>query len=104
MLNFIVSALAVWRLSSLLVREDGPGDVFAKLRTFSGVRYDEHSNSYGTNILSSALTCVWCTSVWVGFFVAFLDKPAKLHTFLQRALALSASAIIIDEVMNANKT
>jgi len=99
MLNFLISSLAVWRISSLLVREDGPWDVFAKLRNISGVKYNEYSVSYGTNLISSILSCVWCTSVWVGFFVALLDKPVNIRTLL-RALALSSSAIIIDEVIN----
>jgi hypothetical protein len=98
MLNFLISALAVWRISSLLVKEDGPGDVFAKLRNISGVKYNEYSVSYGTNVIAKILLCVWCCSVWVAFFVALLDKPVNIRTLL-RALALSSSAIIIDEVI-----
>ena len=86
----------------MLVREDGPVDVFAKLRTFSGMKYDEHSNSYGTNIISSILSCLWCTSVWVAFLIAILDKPTGVFDYLQRAMALSASAIMIDEILIKN--
>ncbi len=99
MLNFIISALATWRLSSLLVREDGPGDILAKLRSISGVRFDEMSRPYGTNIVSSALLCVWCVSIWVGAFIAILNKPVYIRTYLQNLLSLSASAVIIDEIV-----
>jgi hypothetical protein len=104
MINFIVSSLAVWRISSLLVREDGPGDVFAKLRNIVGVRYDEYSRPYGTTVVSKALTCVWCISIWVAVFVAILDKPVYIRTYIQRLCALSAMAIIIDEALNADQT
>jgi hypothetical protein len=104
MLELLISSLAVWRISSLLVREDGPVDVFAKLRTFMGVRYDEYSVPYGTNVIGSLLLCVWCTSIWVAFFVALLEKPTNILKLLQRTLALSAMAIIIDEVTSEHKT
>ena len=99
MLELLLSVLATWRVSSMLVREDGPDDVFAKLRMFTGMKYDEYSNPYGTNLISSLLSCVWCTSVWVAFIIAAIDKPANIRKFLQRAMALSAGAIIIDEVI-----
>ncbi len=103
MFNFIISSLAVWRISSLLVREDGPGDVFAKLRNITGVRYDEYSNSYGTNILSSALTCVWCTSIWVAGLIAILEKPVNIRIVFLRLCALSAMAIMIEEIINGKE-
>lgn len=104
MIEILLSSLAVWRISSLLVREDGPGDVFAKLRTITGVRYDEYSSPYGTNFLSSLLSCVWCTSVWVALIVAILENPKNIFKFIRKAMALSAIAIFVDEVINANKT
>jgi hypothetical protein len=100
MLELLISSLAVWRISSLLVHEDGPADVFAKLRMITGMKYNEHSIPYGTNIISSLLSCVWCVSIWVAAFIAILDKPANIHTFFRRAMASSAIAIMIDEIIN----
>lgn len=54
---FIMLALATWRISYMLVSEDGPSDVFVKLRTLK---------------LGGLLDCIYCTSVWVGFVVVFL--------------------------------
>lgn len=83
----------------MLVREDGPGDVFAKLRMYSGVRYNELSIPYGTGFWSSLLTCVWCTSIWTAGMIAILEKPANIRTYVIRLCALSASAIMIDEAV-----
>ena len=36
--DFIILALAAWRLAYMLVEEDGPGAVFSRLRYRAGVR------------------------------------------------------------------
>jgi len=96
---FLISILAVWRVASLLVREDGPFDVFMKLRTKAGVQFDEYSNPKVTSVWSGILSCMWCFSVWVGFAIALLNKPSSVFDYFQKALALSAGAIIVDEVL-----
>lgn len=99
-MNFLISILATWRISSMLVKESGPFDVFDRLRDIAGVKYNQHGESYGTNMWSSLLSCVWCTSVWVGFLVALLEKPKNIGEYFRRALALSACAIFVDEVLH----
>jgi len=99
MLDFILVALATWRLSSLLVKEDGPGDILGKLRAKAGVKYDDFSRPYGNNVLAGILSCVWCCSVWVGFVTGVLLKPRNFADYLAKALALSSSAILIDEIL-----
>ncbi len=93
--KFILIGMAVWRLSSLLANEDGPFDVFARIRNLLGVQYDKNNETFGTNWISKGIICVWCNSVWVAAFVAiyFSDDFATwlIHTF-----ALSTTAIIID--------
>src|SRR3990167_9149620 len=65
----LVLALSTWRITSLLVNEDGPRNILVKFRYFTGVRFDEHSEPYGLNVVADALTCVWCTSPYIGLFV-----------------------------------
>ena len=83
----------------MLVDEEGPFGVFVKLRAVTGLKYDEHSVAYGTNIFSKILSCLWCTSVWVGFIVALFTNPVYIHTFLLNSFAFSAGAIIIDSLV-----
>ncbi len=93
----MMGILATWRLTRLLyagspteLAEDGPFDVFARLRDAVGVRYDEYSRPTGANVVAKGLSCFWCTSVWAGLFVA--------RGNVIKALAYSAGAILIQEI------
>ena len=83
MTKLLVGILAAWRLTSLLVYEDGPEGVFYITRAVS-------------QVLNGPLFCFWCTSVWAAAFVAFLVGGRK--GWLVRALALSGGAIVLDGV------
>lgn len=69
---FAIAALAVYRWTLMLNNEHGPADIFARLRTRIGVRYDEHSNPYGTNWVAEGVLCPFCLSVWIGLAASFL--------------------------------
>jgi hypothetical protein len=98
--DFLISALAVWRLSSLLVREDGPDDILIKLRSKIGVYYDEFSVAKGKSVFASAFLCVWCLSIWIAAIFALFNKPCNFADYIRRVLALSASAILIDKILD----
>lgn len=87
-----VGILATWRLTSLIVNEDGPFKVFARLHNWA--------NIYSPNFLAGLLDCVWCTSVWVGTGVAVIVLSPVW--FVLWPFALSAGAILLDEVVNAS--
>lgn len=98
---FVLLCLTNWRISSLLVREEGPGDIFVKFRYFIGVRYDQNSVAYGENVLAKAFLCVWCLSLWFGLVLAFFSPTTTYVVgYFITAFALSAAAIIIDSVVN----
>lgn len=96
-MHYLILALATWRLSNLLVNEDGPADMFLYLRSFVGVREfaDEQPNA-----VAGAFTCIWCMSVWVGalFGMGWLTWGEPVM-WLALPLALSAVAIVMDKVM-----
>lgn len=90
--------LATWRISSLFVKEDGPGDILAKFRHLIGVYYDEFSVAQGRNIVAKAFTCVWCFSFWVGLGLAFFSPTTtNVLSYFVTALGLSAGAIIVEK-------
>lgn len=94
----IILILATWRISSLFVNEDGPFDMFARLRALVGIRYNELSNAYSTNVLAGLFNCLWCFSVWVGLALMISYSQYPNQTILVcLPFALSAGAIMVDK-------
>lgn len=87
-------ALATWRLSSLLVNEAGPWHIFQKLRKASGITYDENNDIVSWNDWTP-LTCVLCTSLYVGLLIRLVPRPVR------RALAISAIAVIVEKLYDS---
>lgn len=100
-ISFITIGLAAWRISSLFAAEDGPANIFAKFRSFVGVRYDELSQPVGTNIIADAFTCVWCLSVWVCVFafISWLIVPTVTF-YISIPFALSTVVIMLESYIN----
>lgn len=59
MLELVLLSLAVWRVTALLVYDDGPWNVFARLR----------------DAIGGPLNCFWCTSVWVSLVASLVLWP-----------------------------
>jgi hypothetical protein len=95
-IELILMAVATWRVSSMLVDEAGPADVFIKLRAKIGVSYDAFSQRVGTNLFSSLFLCVWCMSVWVGtgFYLLF-RLHRGLYEIITYPLVISGLAIYL---------
>ena len=84
-LRFVLAALATWRLSFLLAREDGPWQVFVRLR-----------RAMGESVFGRSLRCVKCTSMWVALpFDLFLGGTWTM--LVVQWLALSGAASLADE-------
>lgn len=90
-MRFVLQALATWRLSYMLVHEEGPNGLFRAIRERSGITHYPDSTQAATWNEWTPLHCVWCTSVWVAPFMLFMPK------WFVRALALSAAAIFVHE-------
>ena len=91
--RLIVGALAAWRLALMLTREDGPFDVFERIRRVSGVYYTDECGRPLTTF-GRLLNCLWCTSMWTGTLtcvVVFTSIWPVLVPF-----AFSAVAVLID--------
>lgn len=81
---FVAGVLAVWRLTHLVVEEDGPWDVFLKLR--------ELARRAGVERLFG---CFLCFSVWAAVPVALL-LSRQWREVLLLILALSGGAILLE--------
>jgi hypothetical protein len=58
--RFVVASLAVWRLTHLIVEEDGPWDIVVRVR-----------QRLGESFFGQLMDCFYCTSVWVSVPFAF---------------------------------
>jgi hypothetical protein len=82
--RFVFAALAAWRVSFLLVREDGPGRVLAEWR------------ERRTGVLRELLGCVKCTGMWVALPFAWF-VGGGLMQFVVTWLAIAGVVALIDE-------
>src|SRR5437773_3849614 len=51
---FVIVVLGVWRITHLLWGEDGPGDIFVRVRRLAGKSF-----------FGRLLDCFYCLSLWV---------------------------------------
>ena len=93
-LRLLIAALATWRLSSLLVNEDGPNDMFLIIRARFGTHLIRDDDRPESN-LGRLFSCVWCMSVWVSAFLALVAITPFWIVLIP--FALSAAAIAIDK-------
>ena len=88
---FPIALLGVWRITHLLVAEEGPGAVLARLRKATRGEWWE-----------TFLDCFYCVSVWVAIPFALLLADGWVERFMLWP-GLSGGAIIIDRLA-ANAT
>ncbi len=60
----IVATLAVYRVSHIITREDGPFDLFMRLRSWIGLP--------SRNWFAKGFNCILCVSFWLAFGLAAL--------------------------------
>ena len=85
MTRLLLAALACWRLTSLLVYEDGPGQIFSRFREWLWI--------------TDLLDCFWCTSLWVAAPLAALAWWPDGGLMMLGWLAVSTAAILIDQLI-----
>jgi len=92
----LILALATYEIAWMLqdTSKLGPYDILGKFRSFVGVEYDERSVPYGTNVLSEAMLCMYCSSFWIGLAIALL-YIAIGTTFLYAMLPLAINGAVI---------
>lgn len=82
-LDWAVVIAATWRLSYMLVHEDGLFDMFDALR-----------KAANKTPLSALFACEYCMSVWIGALFV-LGHTAPFLRVIVAILAVSAGAILI---------
>ena len=92
LLRFGLAALATWRVTHLLVNEDGPADAIVRVR-----------EKLGDSQLGALMDCFKCASMWVALPFAFFAarEPAERAVAW---LALSGAACLIEDMSSNDHT
>ena len=83
--SFVLCALAVWRIAHLLVRENGPWDLIARLRA-----------TLGSGVLGRLMDCFYTLSFLISLPPAVWMSGNR---FLVPWLALSAVTCLLERAM-----
>jgi hypothetical protein len=81
--RFLVSALAVWRLTHLLAAEDGPWNLLLRFRRFLG------NTAWG-----SMMDCFNCLSLWIAIPFTFFITDGWLGRLVVWFAASGAACLI----------
>jgi hypothetical protein len=84
--RLVLAVLATWRLTHLLVREDGPADLIVRART-----------ALGAGVLGRMFDCFHCTSLWVAIPFALWITIRPLDAAVLW-LALSGAACLCERL------
>lgn len=88
-MKFVVAGLATWRVTHLLVSEDGPADIVVRVR-----------RRLGGGVLGRAMDCFWCLSVWIAIPAALFVTRRPLDAAVTW-LALSGAACLLERTGGA---
>ncbi|HKD95081.1 MAG TPA: DUF1360 domain-containing protein [Gaiellaceae bacterium] len=86
--RFVVGALATWRVTHLLVEEDGPADAVVRLRQRAGDSW-----------VGQAMDCFYCLSIWTAAPIAAAVARRPRERVLTW-LALSGAACLLEQATN----
>ncbi len=82
--KFVLATLAAWRLTHLLVREDGPAQLLVRLRLVMG-----------QGLWGQMFDCFYCMSLWVAAPISMWFAESVAETVLA-CLAISGAACLFE--------
>lgn len=94
MVELLRLGLATYRLTSLVVKEAGPFDMFVHFRSWAGV-YDIGSDGKPLTVFGKMVECPYCFGLWMAILLTLLPENrytkwftivlavAGIQTFLQ---------------------
>lgn len=97
---FFFLSLAAWRLASLVANEDGPWQIFKRIRLRAELWCKQYRFCSELG-LYELFSCEWCNSIWIGTGLTLLYLwIGDSILYIALPLALSTVAIIIKYVVH----
>lgn len=85
--TFLLCTFGVWRLSRMIVKEDGPFYIFQRFRIFMGIVDEEDEPPYSTTWYGTFFTCPLCVSVWISVPFTIVYQGGFLEFIAMTGLA-----------------
>jgi hypothetical protein len=85
-IKFVLAALATWRVTHLIAREDGPAELIVRFRA-----------GLGSSLVGTLMDCFNCLSLWIAAPAA-LFVTRNLLDWLFTWLALSGSTCLLERL------
>jgi Protein of unknown function (DUF1360) len=92
LVKYFILVIVVWRITHLIVLEDGPFDLIIKIRKLAG-------NSF----FGKLMDCFYCLSIWVGLGVAIFTS-ANVEMIIVLTLYYSGASLLLEKLTNKNFT
>lgn len=97
LLLLVLGAIATWRVTHMLLLENGPWGLFREARVRLGVVYQDDQVLRYRHELT---VCVWCLSVWVGAAFAMLVWGLPdVAMWVMLPYVFSAAAIMLERLL-----
>jgi len=88
MKHLILAPFAIYRLAQLVAWDNGPNNVFYKIRTGTKNLADIEAGRWEN--LDEAINCPYCLGIWFSFVILFLiNYPTKVGDFILYWLGLA---------------
>lgn len=99
LLRIIVGGVATWRVSHMLLYENGPFHIFRFIRIRLGVIYHHSEENYVVGYKYEITTCIWCLSMWVGLAVTLLQRWSPWAVWLLLPHTFSAITVMLHRLL-----
>ena len=96
-MTLLITILATWRIASLIAREDGPWNIFLRLRLKLGFEYNVKSELIAETELARGIECIWCNSLWIAPFTV-LPLVSDPLEWIFHVLAVSTGVIVVEKL------
>lgn len=109
-MDVIFLSLACWRISRLITSETGPARLLERMREWAGVRVEVFEDGSEEVIVSPGslgelVTCMWCTSIWVGAAATTLYALSpRTAVVVAMPFVLSAVTVLIDYFLSQTRS
>ena len=96
--HWVLAVFVCYRVTALIVYDEGPFDVFLKIR-IAGGRYDYAKNGRPATEIGRLLICPFCVGVWVAAVLAVALRPTGVLEWGMYWLSIAGAQAFLQDVV-----